>query len=403
MANAINSPNEDIEDDFPDEDDDLAEIIRKAMDETEDTGDDTVFSGPLDVPENTTVFIEKGLELVEEATFKRGLERRKDAAVETQAREAPVEGDDPAPSEGDEPAKPDEAIKIEPAPAADEIDTLLAGLEDGRRSAIKDRITASDSVMSIFKGHEATLQAHGTTPDQVMRRLVSINDYANKKPDEYLAWAANQIDPENAETILISAAAKLGLKLVREDQDPFEDEETKAMRDENRRLKSRDRKLEFGPGDVTAPVGLTAEQSVEAITAFVNAKNADGTPAHPHWERLRGDVAERASAHKASTGKFITTQDIERFYREAESDARAAFGGQPSAPAAQPAATPAAQAQAPVASIAPTKAAASDSVNRAKAASKSIDGTGQGAGRRPALSADASLEDVIRHAAGYDD
>ena len=400
MAQSINTPSEDIEDDFPDEDDELGEIIRKAMAETEDAGDDTVFSGPLDVPENTRVPIEKGLELVEEVTFKRGLDRRKDAATDMQSSKAQADGDDTAPAEGDEPVK---AVEVTPASAADEIDTLLDGLEDDRRSAIKDRIAASDAMMSVFKGHEAALQAHGTTPDQVIRRLVSINEYANKKPDEYLAWAANQIDPENAEAILISAASKLGLKLVREDEDPFEDEETKAMRDENRRLKSRDRKLEFGPGDVTAPVGLTAEQSVEAITAFVNAKNADGTPAHPHWERLRGDVAERASAHKASTGKFITAQDLERFYREAESDARAAFGGQQTEPSAQPAQPAAAQARAPVASIVPTKAAASDSVNRAKAASKSIDGTGQGAGRRPALSADASLEDVIRHAAGYDD
>jgi hypothetical protein len=47
-----------------------------------------------------------------------------------------------------------------------------------------------------------------------------------------------------------------------------------------------------------------------------------------------------------------------------------------------------------------TQTQAADPQAKARAASKNIDGGGQGASRRPALSEDADLEDVIRHHAG---
>jgi hypothetical protein len=137
---------------------------------------------------------------------------------------------------------------------------------------------------------------------------------------------------------------------------------------------------------------------LDTITSFITEKNTDGTPKRPHWDRLKGDVVTRASAQREATGKPITAQDLDRFYQESEAAARAAFGVPAPAPAA-----PAAQAKPAVSGVTTTKAASPDRVARAKAASTSIDGTGQGAGRRPALPEDASLEQVIRHAAGYTD
>lgn len=401
---AINSDITDLDDDLDDEDtvqaaDETDEIIRRALAQFDaDPGDDQVFSGDMEEAEVTAVPMEQGLELLDSATNKRGAGRK---------AEDHGEGDDAKPAAAGDEAAADGAADdaaAKPEVQLDEIDTLLSGLDDDRRTQVRQRITQADDVMSIFHGRDEELRLHGTTPRQVIARLVQLNEYATQKPEEYLAWAATQINPDKAEDILISAAEKLGLKLVREEEDPFEDEVVKNLRLENRQLKARDRKLGFGPDEgAPAQQATAAQQSavnpvLDTLQSFISEKAADGTPARPHWDRLKGDVVSRAHAHRQATGQYVTPADLDRFYKEAEADARKAFGAAPTVPAA-----PAAQAQPAVSGVTPTKAASPDRVARAKAASTSIDGTGQGAGRRPALAADAKLEDVIRHAAGLDD
>lgn len=393
------APRTDITDQDDDLDDDVQiaddtdEIIRKALAEFDaDPGDSQVFSGPIEETEINAVPMEQGLELLDGAATKRGAGRKAEERGEGEKTDDPAEVDTSQEPEG------------KPAAAADEIDTLLTGLDDGRRAQVRERITRADDLLSVFKGRDEELRLHGTTPKDVIARLVQLNDYATQKPDEYLAWAATQINPDRAEDIIISAAEKLGLKLVREEEDPFEDEEVKKLRLENRQLKARDRKLGFGPdehGATQSPAAApqaAANPVMDTLQAFITEKTADGTPARPHWDRLKGDVVSRAHAHRQATGQFVTPTDLDRFYKEAEADARAAFGVSAPAPTA-----PAAQAPAAVSGVTATKAASPDRVARAKAASTSIDGTGQGAGRRPALAPDAKLEDVIRFAAGLDD
>ena len=102
-----------------------------------------------------------------------------------------------------------------------------------------------------------------------------------------------------------------------------------------------------------------------------------------------------AQEHHTKTGRPVTFTDLDGFYTALT----ARLGGAQQPQAAQapaPQAPPAAQAQ-PAVAGGVQKAAAPGSVDRAKAASKNLDGSGQGASRRPALSADADLDATLRH------
>lgn len=374
-----------------DDDDDEFEQKLLEMLNADDGGDDAVFSGPVKEKETATVSVEDGLDLVSKVTTERGVKRRTDALGDDDA----PKGEDSQPGAGaEDPAPADPASP----PEATDLDALLEGLDDDRRGKIAERVRDADEVMSLFKGREAQLAQHGVNAKQAMARLIQLNEYAAAKPVEYLAWATAQLAPDKAQEVLTAAAEKLGLKLTAADDDPFEDEEVKRLRAENRALRSQ--RLDFGP-DAEAAAAAEAAQRVDpikVITDFATEKNPDGTPRRPLWEKLKANIATKAKEVREKTGRVVTAEDLARFYDEEERELRAALG--------QPAAanvTPAAQPAAPVAGGGTKKAAPSASVDRAKAASKSIDGTGQGASRRPAPNPDASLEDVLRHFAGIED
>lgn len=374
-----------------DDDDDEFEQKLLEMLKADDGGDDAVFSGPVKEKETATVSVEDGLDLVSKVTTERGVKRRTDALDDDSQ---PGAGDEDPAAQSAASAPADPATPPEPT----DLDTLLSGLDDDRREKIAARVKDADEVMNLFKGREAQLAQHGVTAHQAMARLIQLNEYAADKPVEYLAWATAQLAPDKAQEVLTAAAEKLGFKLTAADDDPFEDEEVKRLRAENRALRSQ--RLDFGP-DAEAAAAAEAAQRVDplkVITDFATEKNPDGTPKRPLWEKLKANIATRAKTVRETTGKVVTAADLAQFYDEEERDLRAALG----LPAA-PAVTPAAQPAAPVAGGGTKKAAPSASVDRAKAASKSIDGTGQGASRRPAPNPDASLEDVLRHFAGIED
>jgi hypothetical protein len=155
-------------------------------------------------------------------------------------------------------------------------------------------------------------------------------------------------------------------------------------------LKARNRTLDFGP-NLSGQTPVTPED----INRFAQEANPDGTLKRPGFGDYGAGIARLAKEHVAKTGKPATFEDLDGFYRQ--------FAGasQPApAPKPAPAPTPAAQPTPPVAGDQQKKAAAKASVERAKAASKSIDGTGQGASRRPALSEESSLEDTLKHFMG---
>lgn len=343
----------------------LMEML-KADDEP---GDDVAFGKGSDTPpakEADQVTVEEGIDLIDSANTK----GRKDAKV--QATE-PAKADEPKQAEPE--AQQDAAAKPEEPPAEpDDIDAMLDGLPDDRKTALRGRIGAADEVLAIFKGHEAELQRHGTKPADVVKRLVDLSTYAEKNPHDYLAWVATQFG--DAADVLGKAAEKLGLKVVPAEEpaedDPFEDPQVKELRQELAAYKARDRQP-IGPDSPQA----RAQSELQALAASL-----------PHWQTVAPQVAALSQMH-ASKGTPPTLDDIRRFY-----DAAVIASGIAPPPAPNP--TPAAQPAPPVAQQAATKPAANaDRIERSKRASMSLDGSGQGAGRRPALDPDASIHSVL--------
>lgn len=335
----------------------------------DEPGDDVAFGQTSDAaaaPEVDTVSIEDGIDLIDKA------QSGKREASKVEAAPAEKSADTPADDATTDTATQDS----KPAAAPDDLDAILTGLPDAAREAVRTRISAADEVLSAFKGREADLERFGTSPAKAVGDLLKIEAYSRAKPDEYLAWAAGQLGGDPVATIT-KAAERLGLKVTASssaDDDPFEDPEVKRMRQELAAYKARDTAPQLGPD---APQNRAASD----LEAFRSAS--------PHFDAVAPYIAAQASAHAQATGKPVTVADLKRFY-----DANVAALGL-SAPAET---TSAAQVTQTVAQqTQTTPAAPSDSVKRAMAASKSLDGSGHGAGRRPALAADAPLSDVLSH------
>lgn len=397
------------------EDDGTADIIRKAYEESmkDDEDDDGGFDQPLDAKtgdEPDVVSPEKGRDLLDDAEMAKakGKTAGEDAPEEGEKPkgddkpkdDAKPKGEDGKPAEGDDPeGGKDGDDKPADLKGAD-LNALLDGVPDDRKGEISRRLGDAERVLAPFKAHEAELKRHGQTPEGAINRLLELNTFAQSKPDEYLAWVATQTNSEPHKA-LEGAAKLLGYKLTKDgegdDDDMFSDPETKALKEENDRLKAQltGKQPGFGPDTPERQQARTVQQQLQS---FVSEVDEAGQLKRPFFEQLRPRISEMATAHRNSTGNPVTTDDLQRFYDQAVTEARTAFGA-PSAPAPQPGQGSAAQGGKPVADQIKEKAAAAQ---RAQKASKSVDGTGQGASRRPALSDDASLDDVIRHFASQD-
>lgn len=375
-----------------DEDAELLAIITKSLEGDGEEESGRIFSEAKDA-EDDMVSLEKGLDLIDAAKTGKAdpKAKAKEEYVDSEEgeKEAATDAADRSTEKGgaEEPAKPDETETVADDPYAD----FVTGLPEDKQTEVRSRLKERDDMLAIFKGHEAEMTRFGTTPAQHVTELVKLNQYASQNPAEYLAWAAHNLGGAKAEEILSSAAAKLGLKVVPdEDEDAFEDETVKAIKKENRELKARNRTLDFGP-NLSAQAPVTPDD----IGRFMNEANPDGSLKRPGFGDFGPGIARLAKEHLEKTGKPATFEDLDGFYRQFAGAAQPA-----TAPKPAPAPTPAAQPAPPVSGDQQKKAAAKASVERAKAASKSIDGTGQGASRRPALSEESSLEDTLKHFMG---
>lgn len=365
-----------------DDDAEMARIIETALknSEAEPAEDLAGFDAPLDDKPrpSATVDAEEGVSLVSKAKM------TKPAAEEPEAQGQP-EAETPAAE-----AKPTEtAPEAQPeTPAATsaplDIAALTEGLDDTRKAEVTRRLTESTAVLDLFKAHDAELQRHGMKPAEAMSRLMDLNAFAQEKPGEYIAWVAQQTG-EDPQAALTQAAELLGYKLVKADEDdPFEDDAIKQLKAENARL--RGEQVNFGPD---APQYRAQRTVAQQINDFRSERDtATGALKRPLFDSLRDTISSRAQAHVTATGKPVTIEDLDRIYQAVETEARQALG-LPATSAAQPQKTVAPQGQTQAADLA-----------KAKQASSSIDGSGQGANRQPALSDDAPLSDVIKFHAG---
>lgn len=400
------------EDDGPDAD--FKEVIRKAIAEATPADDAAADAGGFDAPltedqQSPAISAEEGHDLAAKARFRDAEgkfaktldegagEGEKKPEAEAPKTEVKADGDKPAP-EAKSDAKPrteESKVDADPtkAPSADlskaSVADLLSGIDAAKSTEIGKRIATSAEVMDLFTGKEEALKMHGLDrPHEAIKRLLYLNDFAQQKPDEYLAWVATQVKPNEAHTVLEAAAKRLGFKMVKEEadaDDEFADEETKRLRRENAELRAKSAEP-YGPD---APQHQQSRTVQDTYNGFVAERGEDGNLKRPYFDFLKPRITALATAHVQTTKKYVSTEDLQRFYDQAEQEARGLIGGNDKS-AAQPAQPVPDQSQKEAAPAPAAKPAE-------KAASKMIDGDGPGASRRPALPEGADLMSAIRH------
>lgn len=401
---------------FAPEDDgnqELRDLIRKTL--AQGGSDDEEDSGGFDAPLKETgaeparaVPLDEGNELAAAARFgTRATAVEKDVAKDiAKTIEAGPDGDTaPAAAKS---AAPDAGAQPEPAKSADaatekssdgkpvadvatqpdltkaSADELLTGLDDTKKGEVSRRLAELEAWDKFFEPHAEALKLHGTTAREQVARLAHLNDFAQKKPDEYLAWFLDTVGGADKTAILEKAAKHLGVSVTigQSDDDEFVDPEVKALRDEVAALR-RQNGPAYGPD--AAP-----NRTQDELTRLINETGPDGKPVRPYYDFLAPQIADRVAALRNERGGApATVADVAAIYTELEGRMRTMLGVQP-LPSAQPATTSAAQGQPPVADKTQNNA---DALEKAKRASKSIDGAGQGTPRRPAQSGSGSLRD----------
>jgi len=394
------------------EDDGTADMIRKLVDDmnADDGDDDGGFDQPMSDRESElpdVVGPDEGHDL---------LDKTKDIKTEAKDESAKDESakpdEEPKPENQDEKAaKPDDDAEKETKEATTDeakevpdlkaaaVSDLLEGVADDRRSEISRRLGEASQIMDVFKDHSAELERHSTTPKAAMNRLIELNSFAQKNPDEYLAWVSRETGGDNPAKALEGAAKLLGYKMVKDvpetpEVDEYATDRERELIEENARLKAAQQQpqRDFGPD---TPDRQQVRSVQDTLQNFVGETDESGSLKRPHWELLAPQIGQMASRMATEVGRPLNTNDLQTIYDQAVSQARSAFvpAGEQPAPAEQGGNTAAQAAQAVTDTIARKAAAAT----KAQRASKNIDGTGQGAPRRPALSQDASLDAVIRH------
>ena len=369
------------------DDDGLRDIIDQAFGDDEEDEEDT---GGLDQPIDTmptvevdTVGEKEARDILSEAELGKG--KRAKAKEEAEAKEDDVQAPDDAQEDDGEAASDDnKAPDIQSA----DISTLLDGIPDDRRSEVSRRVGEADRVLSQFKGKEDELNMHGTTPEKAIERMLYLNSFAQKEPAEYLAWVAKEMAGE-PHAVLDAAANLLGYKLTKEsdDEDMFEDPEVKELREENARLKAmRDGNAPaFGPD---TPERQKIRNTAESLQGFIAERDENGQLKRPHFEPLRRRITDLVAQHFQATGEAVPVDGLQQFYDQALGEMQSALGAQP---------TP----QGSAAHNAPSmsqqiKTQRADAAQKARRASKTLDGAGQSASRRPSISPDADLMTVIK-------
>lgn len=386
------------------EEDGTADALR-AMLKNDGADDD---KGGLDQPfdeddaaDLDVVSPDKGQGMVEDAQLKRERATADEKKGNTKADAAEGEQADKAKTdakpEGEADGEDGKDTKAKDGQGEDSPDLASASVADlvkdvpeAQRAELTRRLGEFEKVNALFEGREEEMRVHGLSgPSDVISRLLHLNAYAQQKPDEYIAWVARETAGDKAHEALGNAAKHLGYKLVRDDgdednDDPFATDRERELAAELKRIKQGQQPNDFGP---MAPQAVAQHQAMQVITALKTELDpATGNPKRPYWGNVEHLIARRATEHRQSTNAAPTAQDLARFYDEAVAELSQTFGGGGNSAA-----------QAPNGVAQPNSTNAAPAGNKSRAASKMIDGAGQGASRPPALSDDAPLEEVIRH------
>lgn len=387
---------DDIFEEAGDAEDETAAIIRRSLEESgwdEDDEDDAGLDQPPaeEIDADTSVSVEEGARLASKAKLE-GPKPKEPVAKDE--GDDDTDKDDPAPEKADDEkatatGEGDEGA-AEPADlTASSVDDLLKGTPKAARTEIARRLSDAEAALAPFQTPymQEQMKAYGATPADVSKRLSDLASFAAEKPDEYIAWVAQEMAsaPDKIGEVLQAAAARHGYKVVKDegeggDDDTFDDPDMRALRDENRALKA---KLQGGAQDFgpDAPARRAALSVQDQLTSFQNERDESGAPKRPYFQHLAPQITAKARAFVQANGRHVTTQDLDAFYNEAVSEMRQLVGGDVNS-AAQPD-TAKAQQQEDAARV-----------EKSKRASMTVDGAGQGAPRHSAQNAD-DLEGFI--------
>lgn len=380
----------------------MRELIQGAREEAEAEDDAGGFESPLEPATPVdTVGEEEGRDLAYKAN-NRGPDGKFLKKGDESADAAPA-GDDagkPPSADAGDTAKA-QSSKVADASAGQADDDaalatmsqadLLAGFDPKRAAEVTRRMADSDEVLSIFKGQEDVLKAQGfDKPAAAVKRLLYLNEFARKQPDEYIAWAVGEIDKESAGDILGKAAKRLGYTLTKDDDgsedddDDYDDDRTRQLKKENAELRRQQQATQqFGPD---APQHTAVQQISNQLSTFIGERDESGAPKRPLWNQLAPMITAQAGDMARKLGRAVTFEELDGIYSGLEQQIRTSIG-MPD--------TSAAQKKDPVPDQKASKAAP-----QPKAASKMIDGDGQGASRQPALGPDASIRSTLKYYLG---
>ena len=400
------------------DDDGLEDVIAKVLDQSDDAeqGGDGQDDQPFDytsLPDDDIIDGKKANDLAEEARIapmpskKKGEAESSNKASDGEAKEEgpPATEDSKEDKGGDGKAAPPEAGGGESESDGDgdgggkstnadlksaDLSSLLDGIADDKRGEIVRRIGDAERLLAPFKGREGDLERAGQTPEGAVKRLLELNDFAIKNPDQYIAWVVKNTG-QSPQELFQKAATLLGLGSPKPEdgdgEDMFADPEVQALRDEIAGLKAQlsDQSPTFGP-DTPELVARRAAQ--DQIDFFIAERDESGNPKRPFFNHLQPQIAEMAKRHQSTTGRAVTLDDLQGFYDTALETAKSAF----STPAQQtPASTNAG------ADVAAQIEAKTEAARRAQRASKSVAGTGESASASQGLPSDAPLDTVLEH------
>lgn len=388
--------NDDIFEEAGDAEDETAAIIRRSLEESgwdDDEDDDAGLDQPPaeEIDTDTSVSVEEGARLASKAKLEGPKPKEPEAKDEGDddtdkddpAAETTDDKETPAKGEGDEGA-------AEPADlTASSVDDLLKGTPKAARAEITRRLSDAESALAPFQTPymKQQMQAFGATPADAAKRLSDLASFAAEKPDEYIAWVAQEMAsaPDKIGDVLQAAAARHGYKVVKDEgeegDDLFDDPDLRAAKARIKELEAQVNgggAQDFGPD---APARRAVMSAQDQLQAFQTERDETGAAKRPYFQHLQPQITAKAKAFVQANQRPVTVQDLDTFYNEAVSEMQALMGGGTNS---------AAQGDKPTAQQKQDAAR----VEKSKRASMTVDGAGQGAPRHSAQDAD-DLEGFI--------
>lgn len=161
-------------------------------------------------------------------------------------------------------------------------------------------------VRKALDPYRSFLESNGISDGDAIRRLVNAQQTLERDPVNATAWLANQYvqDPNDARTLITALAQRHGIDLGLDfDSEEQANPEVQNLRQELNQIRQSLTQREQSEQQA-------AQQSVQQqIASFRDAKDEQGNPKHPHFDKVR--------AHMGSLMSSGAAQDMDSAYEQA--------------------------------------------------------------------------------------